>query len=1315
MAVTQENLLIEISANTAKASQAIDQLTLSLADIDNKLKTSNKSQKESAKSLNDFGMLAAKASGVISVAKEAFNALSGVISATVGEFQKAQTGVQSLADTLAMMGEKNVNKSLEQFLSLADEIQKTTMVDDDTVIALAKIGVAAGRSDKEIEKMVKTSVNMAAVTGGTAKDAMDALIMSYTGQTRELNRLTPELKNLTESQIKAGAAVDILAKKFDGAGKSAAQSFQGQLAQIENKTSDMMEELGRIISTGLSFEPSTKEFNRVLGYFVDVVKKAGPDIAQGLAFIKGVFDNVFNGITFVIWETIKLFWQFIEMFADAADAISSTFGTKLDFGKFTRANIDQLTKLQKHIVSSLVDPMEQAAKAKAAYGKDVTPNIAADQNATRKPSVVISDEAKQALEELRKKAEEFQKQNMLAGQSEFAQIKIKAKLELDELDIIENKLRLQNSLNAAAKANLETARQAIKIKSTKDESAAYKKEFEDLNKQRTALERSNANVGKTPYQAAVEDQKRQLDDLEKQRAKLQEEGKLPKSGPMNPEQQRLSDELDAAKKEIQNQQLLGHSESFNKAKDVGDQIAVKMTTALEGPVMGSIMGAMSGAMSVISVAQGVIDMAQQLVDAIPKLLNSFANLVNSIVELPLKIAEAIGNVINSVMNIIKNAIPNAIQAVMNIVDAIRNFVREAPKQFVMMVDKSVEMITKFMDDLPNIAQEMAQNLTEAIPKTMAKSIEFAMLNAPKIMMRLIKMIYTELPPAIWHGIMEGFKEFGRVFQRWMKGDFSGQKMKLDIDTEGLKKQLGSLTKDASRLFTVGAIADAAKNAANEAKKIDDAAKKSGKNMWQAFIDAMVKGWQNFLKAGGEIWNGLIMAIGDIAETFGAWGTAIWNGLLDAIGDIAETLGAWGTAIWNGVTKAVGEIAKTFGEWGGAIWTGLTDMVKDPDKFFGDWGEKIWKGFLGPIGEAFSGFGTAIWGGVTTAIGELPKTFGNWGKVMWNGFTDLIKDPAKFFGSWGTKIWNGFFGPIGDAFSGFGTAIFDGLKEALKGVGSLFSDLGGQIFNGLKSGLDTIGNVLSKMFQFDGGGTGTVENFIGMDFPFVSFAKGGLVPGKAAVPGDSLLNDRIPALLSPGEVVLPRSVMGDEAFRRVVMAKLSGQEVPQFAGGGVLGGVLGNIIPKWIRDLYDSISKYIGGIDLVQLARDPKGTITNALKDNINVFKDNFKQMVKGYAEGGLVTGPGGTDVVPGMLTAGEFVLNRNTVGRVGLGNIRDLNSGKAQLGTQTSNVTVNLTVNTSEKLDESFIRQRLMPAIRDELKRNSLDGRTIVYAGGVRK
>jgi len=44
-----------------------------------------------------------------------------------------------------------------------------------------------------------------------------------------------------------------------------------------------------------------------------------------------------------------------------------------------------------------------------------------------------------------------------------------------------------------------------------------------------------------------------------------------------------------------------------------------------------------------------------------------------------------------------------------------------------------------------------------------------------------------------------------------------------------------------------------------------------------------------------------------------------------------------------------------------------------------------------------------------------------------------------------------------------------------------------------------------------------------------FSEGGTVPGEAQVSGDSPKNDTVPALLSPGEIVIPRSLTNDADF------------------------------------------------------------------------------------------------------------------------------------------------------------------------------------------
>jgi hypothetical protein len=139
---------------------------------------------------------------------------------------------------------------------------------------------------------------------------------------------------------------------------------------------------------------------------------------------------------------------------------------------------------------------------------------------------------------------------------------------------------------------------------------------------------------------------------------------------------------------------------------------------------------------------------------------------------------------------------------------------------------------------------------------------------------------------------------------------------------------------------------------------------------------------------------------------------------------------------------------------------------------------------------------------------------------------------------GSAIWGGIktgADAVGDFLAGLGIKIWDGLWTGIKGLGNWLYDAGKQIWEGLKS-------VFSFGF-FSSGGTvtnggpktaagyqdyGSVGSF-GTSF---NLSNGGTINGRAKVSGDSRVNDTVPAMLSPGEIVIPRSAV-DQGFRGAV--------------------------------------------------------------------------------------------------------------------------------------------------------------------------------------
>lgn len=285
---------------------------------------------------------------------------------------------------------------------------------------------------------------------------------------------------------------------------------------------------------------------------------------------------------------------------------------------------------------------------------------------------------------------------------------------------------------------------------------------------------------------------------------------------------------------------------------------------------------------------------------------------------------------------------------------------------------------------------------------------------------------------------------------------------------------------------------------------------------------------------------------------------------------------------------------------------------------------------------------------------------------------------------------------------FPAAIIRAFKEAFSKLGTgIFKSLGKLIFDGfitaLTGGFNILGSLFKKIFKFDGGGRGAVEKFLGFDFPFIAFSQGGMVGGSARVSGDSSLNDTVPALLSAGEIVLPRSAVKNGASGIIGFLQGLGVNIPRFGLGGFveglvggLGGILGGVFgglgslvsggvglvsdifspvgslvdhaygylqqfeefvsfPKKWTDILKSLAMIGAEISLKELFKNPFEAITQAVKGALGFFQDSFRQMLKGglpFAQGGMVPRGFNNDTFNARLSSGEYVIDRSLTGRL---------------------------------------------------------------------
>ena len=480
-----------------------------------------------------------------------------------------------------------------------------------------------------------------------------------------------------------------------------------------------------------------------------------------------------------------------------------------------------------------------------------------------------------------------------------------------------------------------------------------------------------------------------------------------------------------------------------------------------------------------------------------------------------------------------------------------------------------------------------------------------------------------------------------------------------------------------------------------------------------------------------------------------------------------------------------EIRNTKGFWG-KMWEELKEAGRWLDK---EIFQPIGKGLewfntnvIVPATKIFRGLLEIFIAAVVTPLAAVAAAISVSFKLIKATFDfifELFRDPKKAFANLG-KALKEILQEVGDIFKPVTDLFESGLTKVIDG---LFGDgKANKFYEWLKGGFDKFGEWIkgapqkvkdwfTNLFKFDidlpkmNKDSGVVEKFLGLEIPWMEFATGGVVPGKAFFNGDNPKNDTVPALLSPGEMVIPRSALTSQ---KALAEYLSMAGVPGFysgtdlmndlknAGGSVvdvvskIGGAIAGGTEEFLNDplgsiknLWDNVSstavrwtsdgfnfltgdaakiynflKSIGAsIDFFNMLTNPVGEAKRALKTVSSklidpVIKDGIKGVL-GFAQGGLVPGSGYGDTVPAMLTPGEFVLSRKAVAGIGVNNAQRINSGG---GVGDTNQTFNFSIDikTTEPVDDKMLKNRIIPEIEKHFKRKSNDGRRVLAAQGVR-
>jgi len=722
--------------------------------------------------------------------------------------------------------------------------------------------------------------------------------------------------------------------------------------------------------------------------------------------------------------------------------------------------------------------------------------------------------------------------------------------------------------------------------------------------------------------------------------------------------------------------------------------------------------------------QGLADSLSNLVSKFPDLLmkafNSLADAIGKIIEsLPTvisKLFDSLGSIFDKIISMFPQMIDSLSDALVTFLDRLPELVGKSFSALSGIIDKLLSrlpdiidalfraipaiiiqsiqavpgMIVAILNRLPDILESIIFGIIGAMGEIVAASIDFWIGGGlEKIVVAFIKGI-PRIAMALVNGVVRGLvRALGAIFK--------GIKAPAFIDSiADLPKKLGkgiaelgkSVAKESSKVFKILDLESEAnavsrmKNAGDVVNVIDIAAEAVGKKIrgvWDQMLSALTKLWDWLINLLTNVWNGLVNFF-----------SGIWNGLVNIF------KAAWGlvndlyikpmtqiiTAAWKFVYET---FIKPIPELLTAAWSLINDL------------------YIKPMTQIIQ----AAWEYVNTYI---IQPFIGILKTAWDGLKDFFTNIFK------GKIDEAFKG-LFETFGKLGTQIWDQLKGAVEGAGNLFGKFGTQIWDSLKSGLSGLGKVIkdaldlinpssifTKIFKIDPSETdpkmgGTVEKTLGINLPFVQFAKGGVLNGNALVAGDSFLNDRILAMLSPGEAIIPRSLMSNPTVKSLIDMILSGQlDIPKFKSG--IGSIT-DVAKTAGGNISDTAKNVVGAIEEGLSYLDPSKLWDIVKEKTFGIIMKIFE--ANKFHSGGLVAGGG---EVPALLQSGEFVVDRNSVKSF-------LNNPTPGNTNYSFNIEMNIEAS-SQSLDETYIRNKLIPSIKDEMKKASLRGEFLISTRGLR-
>lgn len=160
---------------------------------------------------------------------------------SVAAFAEAEQSAKRLEMAMSLRGSADAAERIAQF---ASSLQALTGASDDYVKQLAAELAMQGKSETQIKQILTVAADLSAVTGEDLASSVQELNGTLSGMVGHIGRSIPQLKDLTEEELRSGKAIEIVGQLYAGSAQTMSGTSAVAFKRMQETVGDLMEAIG---------------------------------------------------------------------------------------------------------------------------------------------------------------------------------------------------------------------------------------------------------------------------------------------------------------------------------------------------------------------------------------------------------------------------------------------------------------------------------------------------------------------------------------------------------------------------------------------------------------------------------------------------------------------------------------------------------------------------------------------------------------------------------------------------------------------------------------------------------------------------------------------------------------------------------------------------------------------------------------------------------------------------------------------------------------------------------------------------------------